>query len=62
MQGLCSDSIRMEITPSAHKAGGWWCYIIQEIGGDRRTIGKAFQIKDEAWQWGQAFVERIRRC
>jgi len=52
----------MEITPSAHKAGGWWCYIIQEIGGDRRTIGKAFQIKDEAWQWGQAFVERIRRC
>jgi hypothetical protein len=54
-----SDEIRIEIVPSQHKAGGWWAYIIQEAGGDRRTIGKAFQTNPEAWQWAQAFVTRL---
>jgi hypothetical protein len=54
-----SDEIRIEIVPG--RATGWWAYIIQEVKGDRRVVGRAFQSNPEAWQWAQAFVERLRR-
>jgi hypothetical protein len=56
-----SDEIRIEIVPSSHKQPGWWAYIIQYEKGERRVVGRAFATNPEAWQWAQAFVERLRR-
>ena len=58
---MTPDEIKIEIIPSKWGQAGWWAYIIQEKGGDRRVVGRAFATNPEAWQWAQAFVEKCRR-